>query len=66
MFMLIEMSSPVCGKHLSVLKETSYNPNLQFLLDGNPPELVGDTKLQLSPVQPIAVGSLNVKLKWKE
>jgi hypothetical protein len=58
--MLIEMSSPVCGKHLSVLKETSYNLNLHFLLDDNSPELVGDTRLQLRPVISIAVGSRNV------
>jgi hypothetical protein len=47
--MLIDTPSSVCGKHLSVLKETSYNPSLHFSLDDNPLALVGDSGLESGP-----------------
>jgi len=61
--MLIITLSPVCGKHLSVLKETWYNQDLHFSLDSNPPALVGGTGLDSDPRISMIVDSLNMNFE---
>jgi hypothetical protein len=61
--MLTDMPNSVCRKHLSVLKETSYNPSPHFSLDNNPAALVGARELEFGPkmsIDHIAEGGQNV------